>query len=273
MFKKIEQGKVLVISGVEEARVSFESTSIDPELENAEIIDLSVKRVELIQLGKEGLHCQDNIRVDLKIKFFIRVNRREEDILAVAQMVGCEKATDQDTLDDLFKFKFLGAVKIMLKRFNFTSLVDQLEEFKHMLIESIQADLNGYTLDDLSIGYLEQTPINFLDPNNIFDAEGLQKITAIRMYHKERTDSIYQEAFKVTENNVATKILELTGQLDAMIDFASINDLNQLEILKDGKKINLQSKAKENVTEITHAKLVYAQSSECDKNLYIIKPI
>jgi uncharacterized membrane protein YqiK len=43
----------------------------------------------------------------------------------------------------------------------------------------IGKDLNGFVLDDAAIDYLEQTPIEALDRDNIMDAEGIRKITAL----------------------------------------------------------------------------------------------
>ena len=41
-------------------------------------------------------------------------------------------------------------------------------------IISIGKDLNGYALEDIAIDYLEQTPLETLDPNNVLDAEGIR---------------------------------------------------------------------------------------------------
>jgi uncharacterized membrane protein YqiK len=55
----------------------------------AEVMDISVKTIEIDRRGKEGLICRDNIRADIKVTFFVRVNKTKNDVLKVAQAIGC----------------------------------------------------------------------------------------------------------------------------------------------------------------------------------------
>ena len=99
LFKKVPQGKVLVITGVRGIRVSFGGTIVIPVLEKMEIMDISVKKVEIERLGKDGLICKDNMRADIKVAFFVRVNTKIEDVMTVAQTIGCARASDISTLN------------------------------------------------------------------------------------------------------------------------------------------------------------------------------
>ena len=49
--------------------------------------------MEIDRRGKEGLICKDNIRADIKVTFFVRVNKTREDVLKVAQAIGCVRAS------------------------------------------------------------------------------------------------------------------------------------------------------------------------------------
>ena len=40
-------------------------------------MDISVKRIEIDRHGEEGLICKDNIRADIKVAFFVRVNKTD----------------------------------------------------------------------------------------------------------------------------------------------------------------------------------------------------
>jgi uncharacterized membrane protein YqiK len=64
-------------------------------MHRAEVMDISVKTIEIDRRGKEGLICKDNIRADIKVTFFVRVNKTTEDVLKVAQSIGCVRASDQ----------------------------------------------------------------------------------------------------------------------------------------------------------------------------------
>ena len=82
-----------------------------------------------------------------------------EDVLKVAQVVGCEQAADPEKLLELFEAKFINALKTIAKEMNFETLYARQVELPQMIAEKIDKDLKGYRLEDMEIGYLEQTPI------------------------------------------------------------------------------------------------------------------
>ena len=59
-----------------------------PIIHRAEVMDISVKMIEVERRGKEGLTCRDNIRADIKVAFFVQVNPKPEDIIKVASRIG-----------------------------------------------------------------------------------------------------------------------------------------------------------------------------------------
>jgi uncharacterized membrane protein YqiK len=159
-YRQVDQGKALIVNTMKsEPTVTFTGTIVYPVVHRAEVMDISVKTIEIDRRGKEGLICKDNIRADIKVTFFVRVNKTQEDVLKVAQSIGCVRASDQRTLEELFKAKFSEALKTVGKRMNFEDLYKERQHFKDDIIEVIGKDLNGFVLDDAAIDYLEQTPI------------------------------------------------------------------------------------------------------------------
>ena len=61
----------------------------------------------------------------------------------------------------------------------------------------IGTDLNGYRLDNCHIDYLEQTPLESLNPQNILDAEGIKKITELTTQENMKRNSFEVEESKV----------------------------------------------------------------------------
>ncbi len=216
LFKKVPQGKVLVITGIRGIRVSFGGTIVIPVLEKMEVMDISVKKVEIERLGKDGLICEDNMRADIKVAFFVRVNTKIEDVMTVAQTIGCARASDISTLNTLFEAKFSEALKTVGKNFEFVKLYDSRAKFKNQMMEIIRKDLNGYVLDDCAIDYLEQTPLQFLKEDNILDSEGIRLITEITSIKNAASNKLRRSEEKtITEQNVEAKeaILEFNRQL------------------------------------------------------------
>lgn len=192
-YRQVEQGKALVINKNKEAVVAFSGAMVYPIINRAEVMDLSVKTIDIDRRGKEGLICNDNIRADINVTFFVRVNKTQDDVLKVAQSLGCARASDPKALEELFTAKFAEALKTVGKHFNFDQLYTKRDDFKDKIIEVIGKDLNGFILDDAAIDYLEQTPLEALDKDNIMDADGIRKITEITVQHNVQTNELRQK--------------------------------------------------------------------------------
>jgi uncharacterized membrane protein YqiK len=191
-YRIVEQGKALIVNKTNEQIVTFTGATVLPIINRAEIMDISVKTIEIDRKGKEGLICKDNIRADIKVTFFVRVNKTVEDVLKVAQSIGCVRASDQQTLEELFTAKFSEALKSVGKGLEFEELYTRREKFRDDIINVIGKDLNGYALEDAAIDYLEQTPLEMLDPENILDADGIRKIREITTKQNVATNELIQ---------------------------------------------------------------------------------
>ncbi len=221
LFRKVEQGKALIVSKTRKVDVTFTGSVVLPVLHKAEVMDISVKTIEITRAGKEGLICRDNIRADIRITFFVKVSKTVEDVIKVAQAVGTARASDRNTLQELFHAKFSEALKTVGKQMDFTDLYTKREELRYRIIEVIGVDLNGYHLEDAAIDYLEQTPLTQLDPGNVLDAQGIRKITELTAVEHVRTNEAQRnEEKEITRQDVDAReaILELQRrQADAEI--------------------------------------------------------
>jgi uncharacterized membrane protein YqiK len=215
-FRKVDQGQALVRNGVGGTKVSFSGMVVFPVIHRCQTMDISVKRVEIDRQGKNGLICMDNMRADIKVAFFVRVNKTPEDVLRVAQSVGCERASSQTSIVDLFDAKFSEGLKTVGRQFQFVELYNSRDKLKEGILQTVGTDLNGFILDDVAIDYLEQTPLALLNPDNILDSEGIKKITELTATQKVLSNKIDNEREKtITKQNVEGReaILEMQKQL------------------------------------------------------------
>lgn len=171
--------RALVITRHGKTTVHFQPRWVIPFLHTAEEIDLAIQPITVVRSGREGLICRDSVRVDVRATFLLRVRPDREAIRQVAQSVGCQQATDPDTLHRLFHDKFVEALSISCARLNFETILQEREMFREYVIEVLGVDPNGYLLDDVAIGSIEQTPLEALDPDNIVDARGIARIKAL----------------------------------------------------------------------------------------------
>ncbi|MCG8456486.1 MAG: hypothetical protein MI919_09400, partial [Holophagales bacterium] len=121
---KVEQGKAVIRSNMRSRKVevSFTGFFVLPVIHKVEVMDISVKTMEIDRRGSDGLICRDNIRADIKVTFFVRVNKTQEDVIKVAQAIGCERASNINTLEGLFAAKFSEALKTAGKQLDFEDL-------------------------------------------------------------------------------------------------------------------------------------------------------
>lgn len=256
-YRKASQGQALVRTGVGGTKVSFNGIMVIPVLHRLEMMDISLKTILIERHGSDGLVCQDNMRADIKVAFFVRVNKTSDDVIQVAQSVGCVRASDQEMLNNLFDSKFSEALKTVGKKFDFADLYNKRDDFREEILNSLGTDLNGYILDDAAIDYLEQTPLDHMDEKNILDAEGIKKIIEITSKEKIQSNLIEKEKEKtITKQNVEARetILQLEKQLaeteeKQKREVANIKSREEAEIAKVEQEERLKAEKARIITE------------------------
>ncbi len=193
-IRKIPPGKAGLIVGLGGMRVSFDWMIRVPLLQTLELVDISVKKLEIHRKGKDGLVCKDNIRADISVAFYIRVDATAESVRKVAQMLGSERVSDMAQLRELFEAKFSEALKTAGKQMEFHELFTERIKFREQIQLTIGKDLDGFQLQDVAIDYLEQTPLDQHDPSNVLDSEGIRKITEITQRERVSANEFSQRA-------------------------------------------------------------------------------
>lgn len=242
-FRKVQQGQAIVRNGIGGTKVTFNGMIVIPVAHQSEHMDISVKRIEIERKAQEGLICKDNLRADIKVAFFVRVNKTPEDVLRVAQSIGCARASTVDTIRVLFDAKFSEALKTVGKRFEFVQLYNERDHFKSEILKVIGTDLNGFTLDDCAIDFLEQTRLENLDPDNILDAEGIKKITELTAAQAKLSNNIQRDKEKVIKQQdvqAREAILELERQL-AETEAKQKRDVESVKAREEAETSKVQS--------------------------------
>ncbi len=248
-YQKVDQGRAMIVNTMRaEPEVTFTGRLVIPILHRREVMDISLKTIEIERMGKEGLICKDNMRADIKVKFFVRVNKTREDVLRVAQGIGCERASSQATLEDLFSAKFSEALKTVGKAMDFVDLYEARDRFRDQIVRQIGDELSGYVLEDAAIDYLEQTPLEKLDPHNILDAQGIRKITELTAEQNIFTNELRRnEEMRIKKKDVETA--EAVLELERQKAHAEANQLREISITRsreeaEAAKVSAEERAK-----------------------------
>ncbi len=207
VYKKVPQGYALIVNNItNKPKVSFTGSMVIPVIHKMEIMKISLITLEVDRRGKDGLICKDNLRADITVAFYLKVNETQDDVLKVAKAIGVDRTADKEAVNQLFNAKFSEALKTVGKKMDFLELFENRIMFREKIVEVIGQDMNGYVLEDVAIDYLEQTPKSNLDPTNILDSEGIRRITEITAFRSVETNRLEKdEQLAITKKNVETK--------------------------------------------------------------------
>ena len=231
-YIKVPQGTALIVNDMSSTpKVHFTGSLVYPVIHLKEFMKISLITLEVDRRGKDGLICRDNLRADITVAFYLRVNETQEDVLKVAKAIGVERASDRGAVNELFNAKFSEALKTVGKQFDFVQLFENRQEFRDRIVEVIGNDLNGYVLEDVAIDYLEQTAKNSLDPSNILDAEGIRKITQLTAAQNVITNELERnEELAIKKKNVETR--EATLALERQQADAEARQKREIETIR-----------------------------------------
>ena len=231
-YIKVPQGTALIVNDMSSTpKVHFTGALVYPVIYKKEFMKISLLTLEVDRRGKDGLICQDNLRADITVAFYLRVNETQQDVLKVAKAIGVDRASDRTAVNELFNAKFSEALKTVGKKFEFVSLFEERQNFRDRIIEVIGNDLNGYVLEDVAIDYLEQTPRTSLDPTNILDSQGIRKITELTATQNVITNELERnEELAIMKKNVETR--EATLALERQQADAEARQEREIETIR-----------------------------------------
>lgn len=186
-------------------------------------VNMNTLRLEVKREKQESLITKDKMRVDVGVEFYVRVNPTEEAIAAAAQTLG-SRTLNANELRTLVEGKFVAALRACAAQMDMAEMHEHRSRFVQSVQSIVVEDLakNGLELESSSLTHFNQTKIDFFDPQNAFDAEGLTRLTEQTENRRKERNNIEQE----TAVSIAIKNLEANKQ---QLDIAQQNEFAQLE--------------------------------------------
>lgn len=208
-WKKASADLAFVKTGGRGASVIVDGgTFIIPALHEIKWVNLETMRLLVQRSGKDALITKDKFRVDVMVEFYIKVEPLKEQILSASRSLG-EKSLTPDTVKSLVEAKLVGALRTVAATKDMIDLHQDRQSFEDIVQDNLRSDLraNGLTLESVAITHLDQTDKTALDPDNVFDAEGLKLITrATERARKEKNEIQRDAELAIKEKDVQTDI-------------------------------------------------------------------
>jgi uncharacterized membrane protein YqiK len=207
LYRKTAANQALVRTGSGKAKVVLDGgTVVFPVIHEVVPVSLETMKLEVERMGTDALITQDNLRVDVKAEFYIRVAPQEEDILQAARSLGT-KSVDARAVGALVFEKLVSALRSVAAQKDLAAIHSDRKTFASAVQELVAEELqqNGLLLESVTISRLDQTDPHGLSDENIFDAQGKKKITEITAaarVERNRLERIAEQA--ITQQNVQT---------------------------------------------------------------------
>ena len=213
-YRRASANQAFVKTGMGGSKVILDRGAIVlPFFHQTVPVSLETMKLEVERRGADALITKDNLRVDVKGEFYIKVKGLEEDILNAARSLG-EKSVDAGSVGALVFEKLVSALRSVAATKDLVEIHAQRDAFASGVHNIVVQDLqqNGLTLESVTVSRLDQTAQELLSDTNIFDAQGKKKITEITQAALIERNRIERDAQReIATKDVATRqeVLEL----------------------------------------------------------------
>jgi uncharacterized membrane protein YqiK len=213
VYRRTAANEALVRTGMQGVAVALNSgINVFPLIHQVVPVSLETMKLEVERQGQDALITQDNLRVDVKAEFYIRVNPTEEDIIQAARSLG-SKSVNAGAVGALVFEKLVSALRSVAAQKDLAAIHSDRKTFASAVQELVAEELqqNGLLLESVTISRLDQTDPHGLSDENIFDAQGKKKITEITAaarVERNRLERLAEQA--ITQQNVTTTEQVLT---------------------------------------------------------------
>ena len=187
-----------------------------PVLHRVLPVNLESIKLEVARKGKEGLLTDvegESLRADIQAEFYIKVPSTQEDIINAGQSLG-DKSTEAHLVKQLVFEKLVSAIRTVAAKSTLVNLNKNREQFAKDVKNEADKELrpNGLMLESVTISSLEQTGIDFLNDDNVFDARGRQHIAKVTQAANVQRNEIERNAerdMKLKDVGTRKEVLEM----------------------------------------------------------------
>jgi uncharacterized membrane protein YqiK len=218
-------------------------------------VNMNTLRLEVARGRDKALITKDRMRVDVVSEFYVRVQAGPEAIASAAQTLG-QRTLEPETLKELVEGKFVDALRTVAAEMTMEELHEKRGEYVKRVKSVVAADLlqNGLELEAVSLTQLDQTGMEFFNPSNAFDAEGLTRLTEqIERRKKIRNDIEQDTMIQVRNKNLETERQAL--DIDRELEYARLAQERELEMQRATQRADVARQRAEKEQEAERAQI------------------
>ncbi|MCA3250664.1 MAG: flotillin domain-containing protein [Pseudomonadota bacterium] len=225
-------------------------------------VNMNTLRLEVARGRDKALITKDRMRVDVIAEFYVRVAARPESVAAAAQTLGL-RTMEPEQLKELVEGKFIDALRTAAAEMTMEELHEKRGSYVKRVREAVAEDLtkNGLELESASLTQLDQTAMEFFNPSNAFDAEGLTRLTEqIERRKKQRNDVEQDTLIAIRNKNLEAEKLSL--EIDRESEQARLAQQREVEIARARQRAELATERAQREQDAEGAQISAKQAVE-----------
>jgi uncharacterized membrane protein YqiK len=225
-------------------------------------VNMNTLRLEVARGRDKALITKDRMRVDVIAEFYVRVAARPESVAAAAQTLGL-RTMEPEQLKELVEGKFIDALRTAAAEMTMEELHEKRGSYVKRVREAVAEDLtkNGLELESASLTQLDQTAMEFFNPSNAFDAEGLTRLTEqIERRKKQRNDVEQDTLIAIRNKNLEAEKLSL--DIDREAEQARLAQQREVEIARARQRAELTAERAQREQDAEGAQISAKQAIE-----------
>jgi len=137
-------------------------------------VNMNTLPLRLERTRQDALISKDRTRIDMQAEFYVHVRPDKEAVATAASTLG-RRTLEPERLHALLAGKFESALRAVAGEMTMSEMHEQRAKYVARVRDVAQEDLakNGLELESVPIMDIDQTPLEYFNPSNRFDAEGL----------------------------------------------------------------------------------------------------
>lgn len=234
-------------------------TLVLPVLHEIIPVNMNTLRLEVVRTAEQALITKDRMRVDVQAEFYVRVQPTAESIANAAQTLG-RRTMDPAALKQLVEGKFVDALRAVAAEMAMEELHEQRVNFVQKVQAAVSEDIlkNGLELESVSLTGLDQTNREFFNADNVFDAEGLTKMTqAIEDRRRVRNEIEQNTQVAIARKNLEAQTEQYKIQRDS--EYARLDNEREIAVRTDQQNAEIESQRAQRATEAEAARTLSRQ--------------
>ena len=233
-----------------------------PVLHEITPVNMNVMRIEVARRENGALITRNRMRVDIIAEFFVRVGASRQAVAAAAQTLG-RRTLQEDGIRSLLEGKFASSMRMVAAQMSLEEMHEQRRDYasqvRDLASEALAA--NGLELEIVAIVDLDQTSLEYFDPSNAFDAEGLTQLTeAIEVRRKMRNEIEQRTLVDIRNQNLEAQ--KKVFDIDRETEYARLEQEREIEFRRAVQRAELSKERSLREQEAEEAQLSAREAVE-----------